>query len=718
MATDELNYRRFFDIVHLAGVRVEDPVVFAATHRLIFQLLSQGTVTGLRIDHPDGLLDPTGYFCQLQRAYVLQHSRQLLSARPEFAASADDMAEALTELWLTTYTQASQASTSPPLYVVVEKILEAHEHLPEGWLVHGTTGYDFLNQLNGLFVDSRQARAFADLYADFTGVRTTCADTLYAAKKLIMRTSLASELDTLARQLERLAEANRYWRDCTYRQIVDALREVIACFPVYRTYIRDDAAGVHPVDRAVIDTAMEQARLRHPSIDPTVAAMLHDVLTLRAPESSNAAGQQAQRLWIQRFQQMTGPVMAKGLEDTTFYRYIPLASLNEVGGNPDQFEFSVQSFHQANVTRQQRWAGTLLATATHDTKRSEDVRARLNVLSEMPQHWHNCVRRWHHLNQPHKTDIAGQLVPSQQEEYLLYQTLIGAWPFASPTAAELETFSERIQAYMCKALREAKVHTNWIEPHEAYEEAVMRFVQNLLDESRSGPFLEDFLVVQQSLAQYGMWNSLAQTLLKMTVPGVPDCYQGCELWDLSLVDPDNRRPVDYDQRQRWLTELQQRCQEAERRELVRELLATRHDGRIKLYLIWQTLTFRRAHTLVFLQGDYIPLQTVGSKRAHLCAFARRHQDTTVVVVVPRLLTEVVSEAQQAPFGQAVWHDTQVVLPEELAGSAWRQLFTGETLLTERTDAQEVLPLALALAEFPVALLHSVSVPATTASHRL
>jgi (1->4)-alpha-D-glucan 1-alpha-D-glucosylmutase len=336
----------------------------------------------------------------------------------------------------------------------------------------------------------------------------------------------------------------------------------------------------------------------------------------------------------------------------------------------------------------------------------------------MPQHWYNCVRHWHHLNQPHKTNIAGQLVPSQQEEYLLYQTLLGAWPFESPTAAESETFSERIQAYMRKALREAKVHTNWLEPHEAYEEAVMRFVQLLLDESCSGLFLEDFLAVQHGMAQFGMWNSLAQTLLKMTVPGVPDCYQGCELWDLSLVDPDNRRPVDYNQRRRCLTELQQRCQESEQRELVRELLATRHDGRIKLYLIWQTLTFRRVHALVFQEGDYIPLQAVGSKRAHLCAFARRHQDTTVIVVVPRLLTEILPEAQQAPLGQVIWNDTQVVLPEELAGPAWRQLFTGETLLTERSDGQDVLPLALALAEFPVALLHPINLPAATAGRRL
>jgi (1->4)-alpha-D-glucan 1-alpha-D-glucosylmutase len=328
------------------------------------------------------------------------------------------------------------------------------------------------------------------------------------------------------------------------------------------------------------------------------------------------------------------------------------------------------------------------------------------------------VWRWHHLNRPHKTEIAGQLVPSQQEEYLLYQTLLGAWPFVSPTAAELEAFSERMQAYMRKALREAKVQTNWLEPHEAYEEAVMRFVQILLDDTRSGPFLEDFFAIQQAIAQYGMWNSLAQTLLKMTAPGVPDCYQGCELWDFSLVDPDNRRPVDYAQRQRLLTELQQRCQETERRELVRELLATRHDSRIKLYLIWQTLTFRRAQAPVFLEGDYIPLQAVGSKQTHLCAFARRHRDTTVVVVVPRLLTDVLAKAQQAPLGQAVWNDTQVVLPEDFAVPAWRQLFTGETITAGCSGGQVMLPLALALAEFPVALLYPVSLLEATASPTL
>jgi (1->4)-alpha-D-glucan 1-alpha-D-glucosylmutase len=425
-ATDELNYRRFFDIVHLAGVRVEDPVVFEATHHLIGQLLAERKVTGLRIDHPDGLLDPARYFRQLQQAYVLQHSRRLLAARAEITDGSERSAVELAARFMAEYASQSDAAAARPLYLVVEKILETHERLPEDWSVHGTTGYDFLNQLNGLFVDSRHATAFAALYADFIGERSTCAETLYTTKKLILHTSLASELDALGCLLERVAEADRCWRDCTRRQLVQALGEVIVCFPVYRTYINDETVHVRPADRAVIEMAIATAQQRHPGIHARVFALLHDVLTLCYPQRSDESVRQVQRLFVQRFQQLTGPAMAKGLEDTAFYRYTPLASLNEVGGNPDQFGVSVSAFHQYNVTRQQHWPGTLLATSTHDTKRSEDVRARLNVLSEIPQQWRDCLWRWQHLNQQHKTTVAGQHAPSRQDEYLLYQTLLGA----------------------------------------------------------------------------------------------------------------------------------------------------------------------------------------------------------------------------------------------------------------------------------------------------
>jgi (1->4)-alpha-D-glucan 1-alpha-D-glucosylmutase len=707
VASNELNYRRFFDISHLAGVRVEDPVVFEATHAFILQLLEEGKVTGVRIDHPDGLFDPLGYFQRLQQAYVLRYCRRLLATRQVEAGTDDDTdAETLAARFVAQYSSQLSTSEARPLYVVVEKILQANENLPQDWPVHGTTGYDFLNQLNGLFVDGANARTFHELYTGFVGEPTTYADILYTAKKLIMQTSLASELETLGEQLVHLAETNWYWRDFPRTLLTEALQEAIACFPVYRTYIRSGNDQVSPSDHQVINTAVNLARSRNSMIDPAVFEMLHTILLLCASESSSEADRQAQRLFVQKFQQLTGPVMAKGLEDTALYRYTPLISLNDVGGDPDQFGIPVEAFHQRNAARQRHWPYTLLATSTHDTKRSEDVRARLNVLSEIPQRWRDCLWRWHHLNQRHKPQVNGQPAPSCQEEYLLYQTLLGAWPLESCTAEDMASFGERIQAYMRKALREAKVHTTWIDPHHAYETAVDRFIEALLDESLSATFLEDFRTLQQVVAHHGMWNALAQTLLKIAAPGVPDIYQGCELWDFSLVDPDNRRPVDYAHRQAILQALQQRCQgtAAERLELVRELLRTRHDGRIKLYVIWQALTLRRARAQVFLEGDYLPLEVQGSKREHLCAFARVYGDEVVVVLAPRLLTRLLPQVHDVPLGQAVWGESHVVLPETLAGSAYGQLFTGETITPARINDQTVLSLATVFATFPIAML--------------
>lgn len=555
VASDELNYRRFFDINHLAALRQEDPAVFEASHALVLDLVIAGHVTGLRIDHPDGLCDPLGYLQQLQRAFVRRRCQNIVAR----LAPGDD-AEQLVESLLTQYEHDSNAheprAVSRPLYVVVEKILEGHERLPASWPVHGTTGYAFLNQLNGLFVDSANAGALQECYADFLGHDDAFADILYTTKKLIMETSMASEVVALGVKLDGVSETNRSWRDFTRTGLTEALREVIACFPVYRTYVRQQQAAVSAADRAVIDTAIAQARRRNPAMPAAVFDFLHDLLLLHFPAQSTDAERHMQLRFVQAFQQVTGPVMAKGLEDTAFYRYTPLASLNEVGGDLRQFGTSVAAFHQQNLARLASWPTTLLATSTHDTKRSEDVRARLNVLSEIPQAWHEHLWRWHRLNRPHQRDVDGQAAPSRQEEYLLYQTLLGAWPLAPCTAESRDNFRQRIQAYMRQALREAKVHTSWINPHAAYEQAMAHFVDALLDETRSQAFLADFATFQQTVAECGMWNALSQTLLKLTVPGVPDVYQGCELWDLSLVDPDNRRVVDYAHRQRLLTVMQ------------------------------------------------------------------------------------------------------------------------------------------------------------------
>jgi (1->4)-alpha-D-glucan 1-alpha-D-glucosylmutase len=695
VASDEINYRRFFNINDLAALCQEDPVVFDATHHLILDLVATDKATGLRIDHPDGLYDPVGYFQRLQQAYLQRRWQQFLGARQIEAAGHFPVEEAL-------------AAHPRPLYVVVEKILEAHETLPETWPIYGTTGYEFLNQLNGVFIDQANSDALRELYADFVGKREAFADVLYTTKKLIMETSMVSELVALGVELDRLSETNRYWRDFTRHQLTAALREVIACFPVYRTYIRSAEEGVNDTDVALINTAVGQARHRNQAMNPTVFDFLYECLVLQYPKTSTAAQRQAQLRFVQKFQQVTGPVMAKGLEDTAFYRYTPLASLNEVGGNPDQFGISVQMFHQHNMGRRQHWPYTLLSTSTHDTKRSEDVRARLNVLSEMPQQWRDSLWRWHRLNLAHKSEVDGQAVPSPQEEYLLYQTLLGAYPLEPQARLE---FGARVQAYMRKALREAKVHTSWINPNLAYEEAIDRFIAALLDEQRSAPFLEDFDTMQRTIAQYGMWNSLSQTLLKLTSPGVPDIYQGCELWDLSLVDPDNRRPVDYAQRQQWLSDLQQRCAgpQAERLSLLQELIHSRQDGRLKLYVVWQALTFRRTQAAVFLAGDYLPLLATGSKQSHLCAFARVHGERAVLLVLaPRFFTRLLSREEELPLGPAVWGDTQVVLPAPLAGREYRQIFTGEIVEAKQVGNQTVLPLAAACATFPMALLERLN----------
>lgn len=702
-APEAINYRRFFDINDLAGLRVEDAAVFDAAHALVLRLLAEGSISGVRIDHPDGLADPVGYMHRLQQAYVLHHCQYLLAHTHPPQEDGEAAAQALLARFV-----ATSGEQRPPLYVVVEKILERREQLPTSWPVYGTTGYDFLNQLNGLFVDRRQAPALRSLYAAFVGGQERWPDVLYTARKLILETAMSSELHALGVLLERLAATDRAWRDLTRPSLTAALREVIACFPVYRTYIGPRTIKLTAADRTAIDTAVAEARHRNPMLLPAALDYLQATLQLQHLAATDPAAQHHQRLFIQKFQQLTGPVMAKGLEDTGLYRYTPLASLNDVGGDPDVFGLTVTAFHRCNRLRQQHWPLTLLATSTHDTKRGEDVRARLNVLSELPQVWEASLQRWHQLNRPHQPVVDGQPVPARQEEYLLYQTLLGAWPFAPLSAAALAEFRDRMQVYMRKALREAKVHTSWTLVHAAYEQAMDTFIARLLDDTVSDAFLQDFHALQTTVALYGLWNGLAQTLLKLTVPGVPDIYQGCELWDFSLVDPDNRRPVDYALRQQYLAELQQRCQEETRLKLVQDLLHTRIDGRIKLYVIWQTLTLRRAQAAVFLDGAYLPLEVQGRHAAHVCAFARVHATAEIVVVVPRLYTRLLPQAHDLPLGINTWGDTSVVMAGSLRGRQYRQLFTGRVVESSRVDGASTLSLATVLAHFPVAVLERIA----------
>jgi (1->4)-alpha-D-glucan 1-alpha-D-glucosylmutase len=696
VAAEEINYRRFFDVNELAAIRMERPEVFEATHQLLLRLLAEGNVRGLRIDHPDGLWDPAGYFARLQESYATVVAQRS-------GISDQEGTQKPHSSYLIPGTQ--------PLYVVVEKILGRGERLPKDWAVSGTTGYEFMNSLNGIFVDTSAEKRFSELYSTYIGERQRFDDLVYNAKMQIMRTALASELNVLAYQLNHISEHNRYYRDFTLNSLHDALREVIACFPIYRTYVLAEHDQVEERDRAAIETAIATAQRRNPADNPSIYEFVRDILLLRYPETLDPAARDHQRTFVMKFQQYTGPVMAKGVEDTAFYRYNRLVSLNEVGGEPQRFGISLAEFHRQNAERLREWPGSLLATSTHDTKRSEDVRARINVLSELPDEWRKALTRWSRLNRSKKTIVDGRLAPDRNEEYLLYQTLLGVWPFDQLRVERLERSTlqplvERIQQYMVKAIREAKVNASWLNPNTNYDDAVRAFVAAILDPQQSSRFLSDFLSLQQKVAHYGAFNSLAQTLLKLTVPGVPDIYQGNEMWDLSLVDPDNRRPVDYDLRAWLLGELLD--WPGERTDLARMLTDNKHDGRIKLYLTQRALAYRHTHADLFGSGTYTPLAASADANDNVVAFARTIGDHEVLVVAPRLLGKRLHDAYRSPLGREAWGDALLLLPAGKAQQRYRNIFTGEVVAAIEREAAIGLPLAEVFAHFPVAMFERVN----------
>ncbi len=707
VAADEINYRRFFDVNELAAIRMEHPAVFRETHLLVLSLVESGALTGLRIDHPDGLFDPRRYFLALQRARAEQLARARADGQPARTPAERDTALASA---FAAFDVAAAADPVPaacrPLYLVAEKILARGERLHTRWAVHGTTGYEFLNLVGGLFVDMANARALTGAYTVFTGQREPYAELVYQAKRLIMDAAMSSELSVLGHALSRLAERNRSSRDFTLRSLTQVLCEVVACFPVYRTYISPDDAEVGLQDRACVEVAVAFAKRRNPATSVSIFDFVRDVLLLRYPAAADEAYRHDQQVFAQKFQQFTAPVMAKGVEDTAFYRYHRLTSLNEVGGDPDQFGVGVEEFHKQCIARQEKWPHGLSATSTHDTKRSEDARARIHVLSEMPRQWRAAITRWHRLNRRHLRKLDDRTAPDRNDEYLLYQTLVGAWPLDTPTPDEMARFTGRIQAYMAKATREAKVHTSWINPNEGYDEAVRNFVARILEPSAGHRFLADFAIFHRPVALLGMVNSLAQTLVKITAPGVPDFYQGTELWDLSLVDPDNRRPVDFAARHRALTDLEAHVRAGHLDDLVDEILGHWPDGRVKLYTIDRALASRRAHPALFQQGAYVPLQTGGSSAAHVCAFARQLGTESVVVVIPRLAATLTGRGSRLPLGDEVWADTRVVLPPELAGPRIHA-FTGKAMAAVERGGEVALPVASLLDRFPVALLEIV-----------
>ena len=678
-ASDEINYRRFFDINELAAVRVEERPVFTAVHEVVFRLMRQGLVTGLRVDHVDGLHDPSKYLQDLQREAGSALERAPAHGRGEGGGEG-----------------------GPPCYVLVEKILGHDEQLRRDWPVHGTTGYEYMNLLNGVFVDESNGRAFRALYEEFVGAPTKFDDLLYHCKKLILRNAMSSELHVLSRRLYRVAGQSRYTRDFTLNSLQGALSEVIACFPVYRSYIRRKHDSASADDRLHINAAVRAAKRRNQAQDPSVYDFIRSVLLLEDPKGLTREQRAERRDFVLRFQQLTSPVTAKGLEDTAFYRFFPLSSLNEVGGEPAIFGTALGRFHERNHDRRETWPHALSATSTHDTKRSEDVRARVNVLSEIPEEWNRAIYRWREMNRPKKARVEGGAAPDANEEYLLYQTLVGTWPLEEAGDEGHEAYVARIRAYMQKAVKEAKLHTSWINPDEEYERAVADFVGAVLDRGANAPFVADLAAFQRLTARAGMLNSLSQTLLKVAAPGVPDFFQGTEVWDFSLVDPDNRRPVDYGLRRRLLDSLRE-GEEAGRAALTEELLASPEDGRVKLYVTSRALNFRRARAALFAEGEYVPLEAEGPRARCAVAFARRLGNEEVLAVAGRFFTRLgAGGAGGLRLAGDAWGETSLPLGG-LGGRRFRDVFTG----AEFEAGGGRLPLSSVLSPLPVALLERV-----------
>ena len=673
VASDDINYRRFFDINDLAALRIEEKTVFDDTHRFVLELLAQGKIEGLRIDHPDGLYDPGQYFRRLQHAAAGSESRE------------------------------SAAEPGLPLYLVIEKILADHERLPDDWPIHGATGYRFANLVNALFVDSAAERRLTRIYESFTGIDDSFEEIAYEAKKLIMYTALASELNVLATRLTRIAAASRETCDFTLNGLRQALVEVVASFPVYRSYVTGSELSAD--DRRHIGWAVAVAKKHSPVADTGIFDFIQSVLTTDIARGRGKSYRQRVQNFAMKFQQFSSPVMAKGVEDTAFYRYHRLTSLNDVGGEPRRFGLSVAAFHSATRARAARWPHNMLASSTHDSKRSEDVRARINVISEMPAAWKLMLKRWSRLNRGRKRLVDGLEAPSRNDEYLFYQTLLGAWPIGLGNDGEAEAglaaFRDRVDAYMNKALREAKEHSSWANVNADYESAMSGFIQALLTPGEKNLFLADFVAMVQPITHFGLINSLAQTLIKLTSPGVPDIYQGCESWQFNLVDPDNRRPIDFEARHRQLAELKQLFAGApEQWPLqLQPLTEDMHDGRIKLYTIWRTLALRSDWPEVFRDGDYLPLNVIGEKATYVCAYARSCGGRVLITVVPRLCARLLDNQTILTVGAEVWADTALELPAELADLPWFNVFSGE-----RHAADGRLSLAAVLGVFPLALM--------------
>lgn len=647
VAGEEINYRRFFTINGLISLHTEDERVFNYVHSLVLKLIQEGKIDGLRIDHIDGLYDPEAYLVRLQ-----EHT--------------------------------------PQVYITVEKILQHNEKLSSAWEIEGTTGYDFLNYVTGVFCECRSEQTLRSIYHKFADFTSTYENVLSGSKRFIIGKLLAGDVERMAILMKDVFGKLRHGRDITMYGLKRALVEMLACFPVYRTYIKMGA--VTPEDQNAVREAIRQAKESAPELASELnfveQFLLMELVSLLSPEEIQQTVH-----FVQRFQQLTGPIMAKGFEDSFLYIYNCLLSLNEVGGNPKQFGCSLEDFHVFIQERIQNWPHTQNATATHDTKRGEDARARINVLSEIPDEWREHLYLWQQMNAPKKTPYDGWMCPDANAEYLIYQSMLGGWPMYRD---EEPAFLERLIRYIQKAGREAKVHTEWTNPDQAYEKACANFIRRIFDENESADFLSSFRTFSARISHYGRLNSLGQTLLKMTAPGIPDFYQGCELWDLTFVDPDNRQPVNFVARTQMLDEIQAGLT-ADPLTATRETLLEPFSGRIKLMLIFRVLQFRKNNPRLFENGGYIPLLAEGIHCDSVIAFARFYEDQWIIVVVPRYCTRLVPE-DAYPLGASVWGDTRLTMAE--GPQHWRNIITGE-----RMDATPQVSIGTLLENFPVGLWH-------------
>jgi (1->4)-alpha-D-glucan 1-alpha-D-glucosylmutase len=649
-AARKINYRRFFAINELIAVRQESTAVFNQTHALLLKLVRKGWFSGLRLDHIDGLTDPLGYLERLRKEV---HD----------------------------------------IYLVVEKILSPEEWLPAGWPVQGTTGYDFAGMLNGLFCQREHAGRFDDEYRLWSGDAPAYEEQVYHSKAQFLEQEMAGDLDNLARLIQKASAGVSPARALSLDRLRPALTAFLAAFPVYRTYI--GGRGPDRQARRFVRQAATTATIRRPSLKNEIR-ILHSFL-LKPPGGGPDPGSKAGRaiIWkaVQRLQQLAAPAAAKGVEDTALYRYHRLISLNEVGGQPSQFGCPLEHFHDFIARRLKKWPHSMNGSSTHDSKRSEDVRARINVLSELPDRWHRQVQSWRLLNQDLKIHLDGRRVPDSHTEYFIYQTLVGACPL---DPERLPGFAERMVSYVVKAAREAKTRTSWIDPDPAHETALTQFIRRLLAPLPKNPFLKQFLPFLEEVVHFGIFNMLSQSVIKITAPGVPDFYQGTELPTFSLVDPDNRRPVDFVVRKRWL-ELIRARHKSDPLALIADLMEDKLGGRIKLFLIYAALQARRRHHDLFQRGQYLPLAATGRRSVNVVAFARRYAKTWSLTLAPRFLTGLI-ESRADPLGSGVWGDTICRLPPG-APRSWTDAFTTRTI-----EAGGFLKVGDVLHHFPVALL--------------